>query len=112
MSKARELNKLVEKKDYAETFEPGNELVAKDFDGSEEEVEYLIDNGISFSVDQDDIEEAHIYDFQDVYPHDLKHGWGGWPVASKEGNLVKLESSFGHGKENYLLCKMVKAEQN
>lgn len=115
MSKARELNKLVEAdKDYAKIFKPGNELHAKDFDDSEKETEYFIDNDLSFSVDKEDIEEAHIFNFQDTYPHDLKYGWGGWPVAYAEGNLVKLESSYGGpgGNEDYLLCKKVKVEQH
>jgi hypothetical protein len=37
-------------------------------------------------------------------------GLGGWPVISKQGSLIKVESAYGWDKEDYVLCKHVVVE--
>jgi len=112
MNKAKKLlAKVSEEKDYSKIFHNGATIHPQDLDGSVAEAEYMVDHDIQFEAALSDIEEAHLYAVSDVMPSNPHSGWGGWPVAYKDGNNIRLESAYGFGgPESYLLCKKVKCK--
>ena len=68
---------------------------------SEEEVLALIDLGIFLTPVIESIEEAHFYNEFDFIQLGTLGFYQVWYV---ENGLICLESSFGHGKEDKILC--------
>lgn len=91
------------KHNYKETFGRGAILTAKDFDGTKEEANFIVDHGILFGVLKGNVEELHIvngFSDEDIFG-------GGWPIAYAEEGKVVLESSFGFGKEDKIVANSV-----
>lgn len=114
MSKLKELNKLVvvkedSEKDYSEVFADGNEVTAKDIDDSEEESSYIFDNQIGFCAKPEDITEVHLFsgsEFTELAEYFNSNGTlGNFPVVEKDGENLRLSSSYGTQQENYIICK-------
>ena len=96
--------------ELAKKFGDGAVITAKDFEGPDEDdlTNYFIENDLHFHADWADIEEIHLFAPQDIMPNNPKEGLGGWPVCMKDGENLKLESSYGDGAESYIICKKAK----
>lgn len=101
-------------KDYIEKFKakftPGAILEAKDFEFSERETDFLMENQIFFAAVMEEVKEVHLYQME--MPDGEEAGYfRGYPVclASKEwkGHLT-LESCYGFGRENQVITKKVR----
>ena len=105
MNKAKLMLKSLESNTITETslkeIRSGTPFTAKDI--GRDDLDSL-DDETMFTCDIGDILEAHIYDPDILAAFGDKHvGVGSWPVIEKVDTLLRLESSFGSGKESYLI---------